>query len=464
VRVLRARVPAFDALEPGDLVIIPEAVLVSLAAGTVTPAALVDELARGGVPALLLAGDAAESSAAARELAGAAVARNLPAFRVVGVDPAAFERSVIGFLVNRRAEVERRAGELVARVEHLALEGRDLDSLAGAVAAFLARGVAIEDRSGTPIVVHAPDGLPDAAAAAARYLAQPRSAALRIGLPGGEVLALLGGPAGELERTAAERVAPLLALEISRGVQLRRARDAGHADHLPPDGPPWIVIVARQVDPQRAVSVEDRSVLRDRIAALDAPGRLALRGDVSSLEYRVVAALGPDDPLGLRIAGRLAAAVDRLSAVSRPFTSAAERPVAEAEARSTLEAVEELAGSGEASPADRVARADRLAAYRLLGQLPNLPGGARLAEALLTPLRVGRPVDQSERIATLRALLDHASAAGAAHALGVHRNTLLYRAARIEAMTGWRLDDPQLRLALSLALRLVQIAQTGRDT
>jgi DNA-binding PucR family transcriptional regulator len=43
--------------------------------------------------------------------------------------------------------------------------------------------------------------------------------------------------------------------------------------------------------------------------------------------------------------------------------------------------------------------------------------------------------------------------------LGIHRNTLAYRIGRIEAVSGWRLEDPELRFALALAVRLVQNAQ-----
>jgi DNA-binding PucR family transcriptional regulator len=56
-------------------------------------------------------------------------------------------------------------------------------------------------------------------------------------------------------------------------------------------------------------------------------------------------------------------------------------------------------------------------------------------------------------------VLDHAGLAEAASALGVHRNTVAYRVRRIEALTGWRLGDPELRLPLAVALRLVQTDQ-----
>jgi purine catabolism regulator len=177
---------------------------------------------------------------------------------------------------------------------------------------------------------------------------------------------------------------------------------------------------------------------------------MGLRGDADSLELRAVLAVEPADPLALDLAGRVAALLGRPVALSRPFEQAAGRPAAEAEARATLEAIEAL----EEPPA--VARADRLPAYRLLGNLHNLPDGPRLARALLEPLLVGRPDVQREHVATLRALLDQPGLAEAAQALGVHRNTVAYRVRRIEALTGWRLSDPELRLPLAVALRLVQ--------
>jgi DNA-binding PucR family transcriptional regulator len=41
----------------------------------------------------------------------------------------------------------------------------------------------------------------------------------------------------------------------------------------------------------------------------------------------------------------------------------------------------------------------------------------------------------------------------------VHRNTIAYRVRGIEELGGWDLRDPELRIALSVALRIVQIAQ-----
>jgi DNA-binding PucR family transcriptional regulator len=177
---------------------------------------------------------------------------------------------------------------------------------------------------------------------------------------------------------------------------------------------------------------------------------MALRGDVQSVELRVVAAAPDRDPDGLDLAGRIAGLLGRTVAVSRRFMIPGGRSAAEADARATLEAAERLWET------PVVARADRLPAYRLLGNLHNVPDGERHARALLEPLLTGRPDVQRERLATLRAVLDQPGLAEAAAALGVHRNTIAYRIRAIEAATGWRLADPELRFPLALAVRLVR--------
>jgi DNA-binding PucR family transcriptional regulator len=159
------------------------------------------------------------------------------------------------------------------------------------------------------------------------------------------------------------------------------------------------------------------------------------------------------------MAERIAAFLGRTVAVSRPFAEAVERPGADAEARATLEAVEAVAALDRGWMVPPVARADRLPAYRALGALHNIPDGSRLARSLLAPILTGRPPAVRERLATLRAVLDAPGPAEAAATLGIHRNTLAYRIRRIEALSGWRLTDPSLRLPLSLAVRLVQEAQ-----
>lgn len=68
--------------------------------------------------------------------------------------------------------------------------------------------------------------------------------------------------------------------------------------------------------------------------------------------------------------------------------------------------------------------------------------------------RLAAIADQPELVTTLQAYLDQAlEVTATAHALAIHRNTVMSRVARIEALLGVTLTDPDDRLALHLAVR-----------
>ena len=474
VRVMKARVPAFDALEPGDLVIVPASLLALMAPTADDRAALARALATAPVSGVLLvAGEGGEVAdaldpAGLDDFATGLGAVGIGALLVARTDAVALERSIIGFIVARGAELERQAGLLESELQRRALEGGGPPALVAAIATFLGRPVALESAAGRSLAVHAPPAAPEGAAIATRYTARPRHvAALRFPLPttsgtGGSLVLLGDRPVGELGRVTIERIGGLVALELARDEAVRTAVDSAHrSDAMPAAGPPWIVLLARQ----RASAPADdeatgraaREALRHEVRLLAPARQMALRGDADSLELRAVLAapaaageLPTDAPERHPLAGRIAAVLDRPVALSRPFADRAERPAAEGEARQTLDAALAL------SEPPQVARASRLSVYRLLSVLHNLPDGPRLAGALLEPLLGGRPDVRREHVETLRAVFDHGGVNEAAAALGVHRNTVAYRLRRIETLTGWRLADPDLRLALGVAVRLVQ--------
>jgi purine catabolism regulator len=476
---MRARVPAFDALEAGDVAIVPLAALSVVAPDDDAVGAVVRAAADARIGGIVVVADPSGGSSRTltTALVAAAAAAGVPVLDAGPGEPASIERSAIGFLVNHRAELERQATILETQLEQVALAGGGPEGFAAAIASFLGRPVAIEGRRGSTLAVHAPPDVP-AAAAVAAYHDRRRSAATRIPLPlparelGRETgpdasgaLALLGDrPPTELERVATGRVVGLLVLELAREEAVGRAIETARRETLPADGPPWVVLVARQAAASGSGADGDggsagpadaarREALRRDLRSLAPARRMTLRGDALSVELRAVAAAPPADPEGMELAGRIGSFLGRTVAVSRPFDQAAGRSTAEADARATLEAAERLPN------APAVARADRLPAYRLLGNLHNLPEGERQARALLEPLLRGRADVRRERLTTLRAVLDQPGIAEAAAALGVHRNTVAYRVRRIEAVTGWRLADPELRFPLALALRLVQDEQ-----
>jgi len=482
VRVLKARVPAFEALDPGDVAIVPASALAVVAPSDTETTALAEATAAAGVAALLLVPGEGDDRALAA-LGDAAALTGVPAFRLDRTDPVQLERSVIGFLVNRRAELEHQAGLLEATLEEMALHHADLPALVAAVAGFLGRAVALEGPDGALVAIHVPPDAAGSAAAAGAYLGPARTAALRLQLPvpseaeagerpgprrpaGGRLVLPGDHPATELERTVAARIARLLALELARAEAIRQAADqARRGEKLPADGPPWVMLLARQVSPGSRPPLEEREAVRARLRQLAPARRLGLRGDADSVEVRIVlagspvGAAAPTEPgAGPRVDSeptvqRIADLLGRPVAVSRPFVDPLGRPAAEAEARTTLEAIEALPDP------PRVARGDRLPAYRLMASLQSLPEGSRHARALLEPLLAGTAEARRERLATLRAILEQPGFAEAAAALGVHRNTLAYRIRRIEALTGWHLADPEVRLPLAVAVRLVQSEQ-----
>lgn len=79
---------------------------------------------------------------------------------------------------------------------------------------------------------------------------------------------------------------------------------------------------------------------------------------------------------------------------------------------------------------------------------------ATLRARVLAPLDDETPASRERLAATLRAWLRHAGARAAVAAeLGVHPQTVRYRVARLRELFGERLEDPETRFELMLALR-----------
>ena len=148
---------------PGDLVIVPASALAVVAPGPAEVRELAGSLA--GVPisgALLVGADPAADGAdeALVMLEAALAAASVPLVRLARTDAAALERSVVGFIVARGAELERQASLLEAELRRRALEGGGATALLGAVSSFLGRALALEGGRGEVLAVHAPSEVP----------------------------------------------------------------------------------------------------------------------------------------------------------------------------------------------------------------------------------------------------------------------------------------------------------------
>ena len=286
VRVMKARVPAFDALEPGDLAIVPSSALAMVAPGTRARRGSSTAFGRARVRPLLLV-EVETDDDALDALETAATAGGCADLPDRDADPIQLERSVIGLLVNRRAELDHRAGELEAelaaprsRARARRPRGRDrrVPRSGGGDRGPAGRRVgrpradrAARGRGGRE-PVHRPTRPGPAPGR------DPGTA--RRGGAGGRLVLLGEEPANELERIAADRIAALLALELARDVAVRQARDdARRGDPLPKDGPPWVVLLARQTQDDDPDDVAAREATRAELRLLASPRRLVLRGD-----------------------------------------------------------------------------------------------------------------------------------------------------------------------------------------
>ncbi len=103
-----------------------------------------------------------------------------------------------------------------------------------------------------------------------------------------------------------------------------------------------------------------------------------------------------------------------------------------------------------------------LSVYRLLFQLEYSPEIITFQEEMLGALL--EHDGAGELIHTLEAYFEHnGNLSQAAEALFIHRNTLIYRLERIEAITNLDLDNPEERLATQLALRIHRMLGSQGD-
>jgi PucR family transcriptional regulator, purine catabolism regulatory protein len=248
--------------------------------------------------------------------------------------------------------------------------------------------------------------------------------------------------AGGLEGDEAERVA-------------RQAERLGH--RLPQRA--WVVVLEPDDD-----ETESALAARGRQDRLDAalsglvrsrlPGTLTLIRSASAV-FLVPDEIAPDLAAVEKLAGQIlagAAQVMKPGSASVGIGNLA-NSVGEL-ARSHLEARQALRLTRRAGGRGRVASYRSLGAFRLLLEVQSPEALRRFVNELLGALMQYAQSRDTPLLETLEAL----SAArwirrAAARNLGIHINSMSYRVERIQSLTGLQLDDPETRVAISIALR-----------
>ena len=248
--------------------------------------------------------------------------------------------------------------------------------------------------------------------------------------------------AGGLEPEEAERIA-------------RQAERLGH--RLPQRA--WVVVLETDDDKTEAALAARGQ--QDRLdAALSGLIRSRMPGALTLVRSASAVFLVPDD-----LAADLAA-VEKLAAQVLAAATPVMKPgsgsvgignlangVGEL-ARSHVEARQSLRLTRRAGGRGRIASYRSLGAFRLLLEVQSPEALSRFVTELLGPLLEYAQSRDTPLLETLEAL----SAArwvrrAAARNLRIHINSMTYRVERIEALTGLQLDDPETRVAISIALR-----------
>jgi len=246
--------------------------------------------------------------------------------------------------------------------------------------------------------------------------------------------------AGGLEGDEAERIA-------------RQAERLGH--RLPHRA--WVVVLEPDDDETEAAVLTRGDRLDAALSGLirsRMPNTLALVRSASAV-FLVPDEVAPDLAACEKLAGQILAAaapVMKPGSASVGFGNLA-NSVAEL-ARSHVEARQALRLTRRAGGRGRVASYRALGAFRLLLEVQSPEALRRFVEELLGPLLQYAQSRDTPLLETLEALsAKRWIRRAAARHLGIHINSMSYRVERIQSLTGLSLDDPETRVAISIALR-----------
>ncbi len=248
--------------------------------------------------------------------------------------------------------------------------------------------------------------------------------------------------AGGLEAEEAERIA-------------RQAERLGH--HVPQRA--WVVVL--EADDDKTEAALAARAQQDRLdGALSGLVRSRLPGALTLVRPASAVFLVPDDLASdLATVEKLAAQILAAAApVMKPGSASVgignlADGVSEL-ARSHLEARQALRLTRRAGSRGRVASYRSLGAFRLLLEVQSPEALRRFVDELLGPLLQYAQSRDTPLLETLEALSGARWVRrAAARQLGIHINSMTYRVERIQALTGVQLDDPETRVAISIALR-----------
>jgi purine catabolism regulator len=466
---------------------------------------VVSDLADAGVAAFLLAGDPDPDGLEAAEQAGAPVLRLAANASLVEA-----ERSIISLIVDRESQLRRRVEHVYEQLLTTLVDDAGIGQLTSEVAEVTGRPAVVLDEYFRVFVTEPNDAATRALGRAlGTVLAErdPRVAGAKATSPlrlaphddGVEALlvplSLRGTPAGylalggeetisELDLRIAERAARVLGIELakqravteaqlrlqgdfledllsggypSEEAMLARARWMGHDLTRPhvvlalavDEPPPTATVESRRM---RAADIVRTEVMRVAAGAL-------VREQQGAFDVAIPQATPPDHAASLALAERVREQLERVL-VGATVTVGVGRshPGVRGLARAYREAEQALAVARALLGGGQTIHFEGLGVQRLLFQLRDNPELASFYEDMLGRLQAHDERQGAELVSTLEAFFDcHGNHVRTAQRLHLHRNTLLYRLDRVRQVLGVDLDDPEMRLALQVALKIGRV-------
>lgn len=497
---MRSRLPAFESVQGGELALLTLSRLRRL---DETLPHLLKSLHQAGVAAVAVAAPSVE--ALGQESCSLADQLHVPLILLPPtVQLEEIEREMITFVVNFRSETERKAREITHQLMQLSVQGAGMLGICEHLAVSRGKWVVVEDAKQIVLLQAVPDHaevlvlpaiLTDTTLQEQGLTRVVEPILIRHDVVG--YISLLGYESDfdYLERIVLSQVTPILALEFARErerseVESKYLTEAftdvlhGHY-HQPEEMLARARLLGYDLRPTQAVTIFELADndfnylhgnssmqwskrLREELLRIW-PSCWILSEPRRMIALLSLADLNADDDeheLEMTIYARLERVHNRMHqswnngvntfqyscGIGRIARHIAEIPRSFREAQQALEVGRRLFGEG------KLHSFARLGVYRLLFYLDGQNELTNFYQETLGPLLSHDARNDGTLIETLEGFFRcNGNLSETARMMHLHRNSLLYRLDRIEAILGRSLEDSELRLSLQIALKIHQL-------
>ncbi len=480
VRRTRVQPPAFLNLDPGDLALLSMETM-HMVDERLTLARVVESLAQAKVGAIGVQGPMDSDGI------GYAHSLNMPLISLPhDVSLVAIERSVIRLLIEREAQIERRAHEIAGKLAALAAENRGMEAILHAVTDTTGKIAIVYDVTGAPLAHTAHSDVPPLPVREVEQALNGRGVGTvsRLGYTvplivegqrAGYLTLVNGGVFDDLDRVTVERGALVCAMELAKQKAIVDAENRARGDwiHQWVNGNP-------DDDKRLAASAKMAGVNLETtyMVALFSCGSVQHCARAADLLRQEFGSRKIKGVVGLAAAGALAlypvTTVQRVVQVTEAMRQALVARLGESVAcglgrpaqglsalrHSYRQAERAMQMGAQVCDGGCVVYFGDLDLYRLLLSIEDRQELRRFYEETL-----GSVVEYDARhdgglIRTLESFFaNNGNLARTADALSVHRNTLSYRLGRLADITGMDLEDAETRLMLHLALKVGRVLE-----